>query len=291
MRVKLEYIAPATVEEALRLIAEYGEEAKILAGGQSLLLFLKQGLVAPSYLIDIKTNLSKELSYINVEDGILKIGSLTTHRDVEKSRIVKDEIPILADVEKDLADVQIRNWGTVGGNICVADPTADLPPVLVVLGTKLKVRSLDSERLIPVEDFYVNLYETVLSPAELLVEVQIPKIPRDASIAYERLSHMKGERPVVSAAAFVRIDHNSLKCEEVRIAVGGAGSTVIRARRAESLCRGEKMEENLLQKVGDHVADEIEPSDDIYYSRDYKREMIKVLVRRALYKAVAKIRP
>ncbi|RLB04647.1 MAG: xanthine dehydrogenase family protein subunit M [Deltaproteobacteria bacterium] len=286
MKRDFEYLVPETVEEACRLLSQWGEDAKVIAGGQSLLLFLKQGLISPGCLIDLKTSVSKELGYITADDQMLRIGALVTHREVENSSLVKKEMPILVEMEREVADVQIRNWGTIGGNLCQADPAGDPAPVLIALKAILKIKGPERERTVSIEDFFVDLYETVLHFDEVLTEIQVPKLPPRSGVAYQRLSFMRGERPTICTAVSVTLEPTDLVCSDVRIGIGAVGLTPFRAKRAEGGVKGNEINEALIKEVADIAAEEVEPSEDIHVSKEYKREMVKVLVRRAFQNAL-----
>ncbi len=286
-----EYLVPKTLEEAYSLLSELREEAKIIAGGQSLLLFMKQGLISPSYLIDIKSLLGKDLSYITFDNnGGLKIGALTTHREIEKSPIIWEEMPVLAEMEQQVAHIQIRNWGTIGGNLCHADPAGDPAPLLIALEATVKVVSKKGERAIQLEAFSKDYYETALGIDEILAEIQIPRPSPYTGIAYTRFAFMKGESPMVSAAVSVTLDPKDGGCKDVRIGLGAAAPTPIRARRAEEILKGKKIEQSLIEEAGRVASEEAQPISDVHASEEYKRRMVKVLVKQTVNKALEKVR-
>ena len=167
-----EHFAPKTLKEALALLDKYEDDCKVICGGQSLLILMRQGLVAPKYLVDIKG--ISELNYIKDEKDGLKIGALTTHRAIEKSAVIKRKYPALAEMETRLASIQTRNWGTIGGNICHGDPAGDPAPVLIALNATLSMAGTKGERNMKVEDFTLDYFETALKTGELLTEIQIP---------------------------------------------------------------------------------------------------------------------
>lgn len=218
------YLFPKNVKEACTFLSQYPEEAKIIAGGQSLLILLKQMLISPSYLIDIK-GLS-ELDYIRYDekDG-LRLGALTTHRALETSPVVRERFFMLADMEKRLASVQIRNWGTLGGNLCHGDPASDLAPPLIALGAEVKLISLRGERIIKGEEFFRDYYETVLEPDEILAEVHVPVTPRGGGI-YLKMGLRETDMALAGVATFLVVapkDHEV--CEDIRIVMGSVAST------------------------------------------------------------------
>jgi CO/xanthine dehydrogenase FAD-binding subunit len=282
-----DYFAPKTVEEALDLLSKYKEEAKIFAGGQSLLVVMRQGLLQTDYLIDIKG--ISELEYIkyDAKEG-LKIGALTLHRDIEKSPVIKEHYPVLSEMENNLATVQTRNWGTIGGNVCHGDPAGDPAPVFTVLDAKVKLAKSGKERVIPMEDFSKDYLEVALEPGEMLIEIQVPPIAPNTGTAYEKLMVMKGDMGVVGAAVSMTVKPGDGVCENVRIAFSNAGSTPLRAKAAEKVLTGKPITDALLEEAGEAAAAEVDPPADTHGSAEYRKEMVKVFVKRVGKKAFNK---
>jgi carbon-monoxide dehydrogenase medium subunit len=282
-----EYFAPKRLKEALSLLDKYQDDCKVIAGGQSLLVLMRQGLVTPKYLIDIK-GLS-ELSYIKSDTkGGLRIGALTTHREIEKSPKMRDGFVVLAEMERRLASIQTRNWGTIGGNLCHADPAGDPAPVLVALNAALRMASLNGERTMPVEDFCLDYFETALEHNELLTEIQVPAIPPYTGAAYTKFNVIESDLATVGVAVSVTLRSDDGICQDVRIALGASAPTPIRAKKAEAVLRGKKITNNLIKEAGEIASTEAEPISDIYASAEYRRELIKVLVRRVGKEALAR---
>ena len=280
-----DYFAPKTVEEALGLLSKYKEEAKIFAGGQSLLVVMRQGLLQTDYLIDIKS--ISELDYIKHDPKSgLRIGALTLHRDIEKSPVIKEYFPILSEMEKNLATTQTRNWGTIGGNISHGDPAGDPVPVLVALNAKVKLAKSGKERVIPIEEFSKDYLDVALEPDEMLIEIQVPPLPDHTGVAYEKLMVMKGDMGVVGAAVSITLKQGNGVCEDARIALSNAASTPLRAKKAEKLLIGKTINEDLLAEAGDMAASESDPPTDTHGSAAYRREMVKVFVKRVGKKAL-----
>ena len=280
-----DYFAPKTVDEALGLLSKYKEEAKIFSGGQSLLVVMRQGLLQTDYLIDIKS--ISALEYINHDpkEG-LRIGTLTLHRDIEKSPVVKEHFPVLSEMEKNLATTQTRNWGTIGGNVCHGDPAGDPATVFTALDAKLKLARSGKERIIPMEEFSKDYLEVALEPGEMLIEIQVPPIPAHTGVAYEKLMVMKGDMGVVGAAVSITLKSGNGVCENARIALSNAASTPLRAKNAEKILTGKEINEDLLEKAAEAAAAEADPLSDVHGSADYRREMIKVFVKRVGKKAL-----
>ena len=280
-----EYFAPKTVEEALSLLSQYKEEAKIIAGGQSLLVVMKQGLLATEYLIDVK-GLST-LDYINYDDGKdLRIGALTTHRAIEKSPIIQKHFGVLSEMERNLATVQTRNWGTIGGNLCHGDPAGDPAPVFIVLKAKLKLASLGGERIVDMEEFSKDYLEVVLEPNEMLTEIQVPTPPPRTGTAYEKLMVMKGDMGIIGAAVSITLSGRDGICKDARIVLSNAASIPLRAREAEKQLIGKVINDDLLTEAGEVASTEADPTADVHGSAEYRREMVKVFVKRVAKKAL-----
>lgn len=280
-----EYFAPKTVQETLTLLSQYKEKAKIMAGGQSLLVVMKQGLFTPEYLIDIKG--ISDLDYIKYDkkEG-LRIGALTTHRAIERSSIIQRHFKVLSEMEKNLALIQTRNWGTIGGNLCHGDPGGDPAPVFIVLKAKLKLASLEREKIIDMEEFSEGYLEVALEPDEMLTEIQVPTPPPHTGIAHEKLMVMKGDMGIVGAAVSIALDPGSGVCKDARITLSNAGSVPLRTREAEKLLVGEVINGGLLAEAGQAASEEADPPADIHGSAEYRREMVRVFVRRAARKAL-----
>jgi carbon-monoxide dehydrogenase medium subunit len=281
------YFAPKTLKEALTILDKYQDEAKIIAGGQSLLILMRQGLVAPEYLIDIKG--ISELNYIksDAKEG-LRIGALTTHRTVEKSPMMRNGFSVLAEIERNVASIQTRNWGTVGGELCHGDPAEDPAPVLITLNATLKMASLKGERTMAVEDFTLDYFETALEPNELLTEIQVPVVPPHTGTAYTKFTVIENDLPTVGAAVSITLGSSDDICRDVRVALSAAAPTPMRAKQAEEVLRGKRITDNLLKEAGEVASTEAEPISDIYASEEYRRELIKVLVKRMGKEALAR---
>jgi carbon-monoxide dehydrogenase medium subunit len=282
-----EYFAPKTLKEALTLLDKYQDECKVIAGGQSLLILMRQRLVTPEYLIDIKG--ISELNYItsDAKEG-LKIGALATHRTIEKSPAMKNGFSVLGEMERRLASVQTRNWGTIGGNICHGDPAGDPVPVLIALKSTLKMASLKGERTMPVEDFTQDYFETALEPNELLTEIQVPLPLPHTSAAYTKFNIIESDVATVGVAVSLTLGSGSGVCEDVRIALGATAPTPMRAKKAEGVLQGNKITDTLLREAGVVASTEAEPISDIAASAEYRRELVRVLVARVGKEALAR---
>jgi carbon-monoxide dehydrogenase medium subunit len=282
-----EYFAPQNVKEACALLSKYPEEAKVIAGGQSLLIILKQGLISPAFLIDIKG--IKDLDYIRYDDKDgLRIGALTTHRTLETSSVVRRKFFMLAEMEHRLASIQIRNWGTLGGNLCHGDPASDLAPPLIAVGAGVKLIGPVGERVVKVEEFFKDYYETVLSSDEILTEIHIPVSPQGGGI-YLKMGIRETDMALAGVATFLVLDKKSHTiCEDIRIVMGSVGSTPLRSIQAEEALKGQKIEDRLIGKAAQIASEDSQPISDIHASEEYKREMVKVLVKRGVEEAMTR---
>lgn len=283
--INFEYLSPQNVKEACSLLSQYPEEAKVVAGGQSLLIILKQRLINPRYLIDIKG--ISDLDYIRYDekDG-LRIGALTTHRALETSSVIRETFSMLAEMERRLATIQIRNWGTLGGNLCHGDPASDLAPSLIALDAEVKLTGLNGERVVKLEEFSRDYYETVLEVDEILTEIHIPTPPRGGGI-YMKTSLRETDSALAGVASFLVLDPKDREiCKDVRVVVSSVGPTPIRSKKVEDALRGQKIDDRTIEKAAQLAAEDSQPISDIHASEEYKKEMVKVLVRRTLKEAV-----
>ena len=277
------YLRPTTVKEALEILSQYAEEAKIIAGGQSLLILMRQGLVAPPYLIDIKH--LNEINYIEAEaSGGIRIGATTTHRAIEKSALIKERFPLLSQMEEKLASIQTRNWGTIGGNLCHADPAGDPAPVLIALNASFKVASSRGEREVAAEEFFLDYFETALEEGEMLLEIKVPPMAPKTAVSYQKFTIIDSDMGIVAVAASITLDGGK-KCKEARLVLGGAAPIPMRAKGAEELLQGGELDDALLEEVGRKASEEAEPISDIHASEAYKRELVKVLAKRMVKRA------
>lgn len=280
-----DYFAPTSVAEALSLLSEYGEAAKILAGGQSLVPLLNFRVARPHVLVDI--NRIKELSYIREFDGGLRIGALTRHRALEISPLVKAQCPILAFAARFIGHVTIRNRGTFGGSLAHADPAAELPLVLAALGARILVRGAGGDRTFAPKDFFLNLLTTALQPTEMLIEAWVPTLAKHTGWGFHELALQQGAFALVAGAALITLDEQGV-CTDARVALGSVAPVPVRAEQAENLLRGEKPTEKLLAEAARKAIAVAEPSGDIHASAEYRAAMAEVYARRALRDACAR---
>ncbi|HON85809.1 MAG TPA: xanthine dehydrogenase family protein subunit M [Syntrophorhabdaceae bacterium] len=276
------YLKPGSVKEAFEMYAEH-DDCKVICGGQSLLIVMRQGMVAPEYLLDIKG--LDELRYIKYDekDG-LRIGATTTHREIEKSPIIQEKYPVLSLMETKLASIQTRNWGTIGGNLAHADPAGDPAPVLIALNANIKVGGKNGERTMPLEDFFKDYFETALEKGELVLEVHVPVPPAKTSVAYQKFNLLDSDMGIVAVAASITLNGDDT-CKDARIVLGNAAPTPKRVKNAEELLKGKKFDEKLFEEAGRISYEESEPVADIHASEEHRRHLLSVLTKRMIKKA------
>ena len=284
---KFEYHVPSTIAEALDQISLYGDKGKVIAGGTDLLVSMKKREAMPEHLINLKEiEALKGITYDETEG--IKIGALTTIGDIERAEVVREKFPPLWDAVKVMAAQQVRNLGTIGGNLCSASPSADTAPPLMALGASLKLTRVLHERVVPVEDFYKGPGESVLKPEEILTEILIPNLPDNSGGAYIKLMRRNAmDLALVGVAVWLRLDGKI--CIEARIALGAVAPTPIRAHTTESVLTHKDVNEDLIEEAGKKASQEAKPIDDIRASKAYRKEMIKVLTKRAIKKACERI--
>lgn len=281
-------LQPTSLPEALSLLAEHGDEARVVAGGTALVLMLKNRLISPAVLLSLGR--LRELSYIRHEQGTgLRIGALATVRDVELSGAVRDENPTLAHTYGQVANVRVRNAATVGGNLSEADYASDPPCVLVAQRARVKAASVRGEREIPVTAFFRGAYETALAPDEILTEVVVPDPAPDSRAAYVKyVSRSSEDRPCVGIAAV--IDRNADgTCRELRLVAGAVAETPQEVAAVERMAQGMALTDELLNEIAEGYAAAIEPLSDLRGSDWYRKQMVRVFTRRAIRKALAEV--
>ena len=279
-----EYYAPTSVEEALSHLAEYGYDAKVLAGGQSLVPMMNFRLVQPSVLVDL--NSVPELAYINSdENGGLRLGAMVRHHQVEVDPLVEKRSPLLHETMPNIAYPQIRNRGTFGGSVSHADPSAELVSVSVALDGNFHLRSQKGERWVPADEFFVGLFTTVLEPDELLVEVALPPMPARSGWSLMEVARRPHDFALVGVAVVVSLDENG-NCEQARMVFISAGDSPMVAHQAAEALKGQTpTQESILAAAEIATSEEIDPSSDIHATAEFRRHLANVLSRRALEQA------
>jgi carbon-monoxide dehydrogenase medium subunit len=287
--IPFEYRTPKSLKEVQANLKEFGADAKLIAGGTALVIMMKQRLVRPTCLVSLRS--VRGLNEIEVKDGGLSIGGLATHRAVESSSLVRRRLPVLAETFHHVATLRIRNMATVGGGLAHADPNMDPPPTLIALGASIKASSASGSRVIPLDGFFTDYYETVLNPDEIITELFIPKVAPNTGSAYIKfLPRTADDYATVSAAAVLTLDKTMKTVADVRIALGSVGVTPIRATAAEAVLRGQPLKAEAFAEAGEKAKEAVDPVSDFRGSAGYKKDMAGVFVRRALEKALADIR-
>jgi carbon-monoxide dehydrogenase medium subunit len=279
---EFEYAAPGTVDEAIALL-QANDEAKVLAGGHSLLPLMKTRLASPPMLVDIGK--IAELRQISANGG-LSIGATATYREIASSDVVQQRCPILAETVGNIGDRQVRNRGTLGGALAHADPAADMTAVILALGGTIKARGPDGERSIPIDDFFVDMLQTQLDHAEILTEISIPAAAPHTGMAYEKFRHPASGYAIVGVAAVVRLD-DSGNVAECRIGITGAGPKAQRASASENALTGKPPSKETIAAAAEQAANDLELLSDLTASEEFRAHLVRVHARRALERAVA----
>jgi aerobic carbon-monoxide dehydrogenase medium subunit len=277
-----EYLRPNTIPEAIAFLQQYGDDAKILSGGQSLIPMMKFRLARPGYVVDI--NRISGLSYIKEEGGYLKIGGLTREADLENSLLIHSKYPIIFDTARVIADPQVRNMATLAGNLAHGDPANDHPATMLALGAQVVAVGPQGERVLPIESFFVTLFTTELQHDEIVREVRIPTPPPRSGGAYLKLERKVGDFATAGVAVQLTLDGAGI-CQKVGIGLTNVGATPVKASKAEESLRGKKLDEAAIAQASQLAADEAQPSSDLRGPAEYKKGLVKELTRRALVRA------
>jgi aerobic carbon-monoxide dehydrogenase medium subunit len=287
--IPFEYRAPRTLDEALSLLRTFGEDARPLAGGTALVLMMRQRLVRPACLVDLRGITA--LGRIASADGSVEIGACVTHREAETSPIVRVRLPALAETYHHVATIRIRNMATVGGGLAHADPNQDPPVTLLALGARVRAQGPQGERQIALEEFLLDYYQTSLAADELVTGVTVPVPgPRTGCAFLKFLPRTADDYATVCAAAVVTLDASGKRCAEARIGLGCVGVTPLRATAAEDLLRGRPLSDDLLRAAGEAAKAGLDPIGDHRGSSEYKRDMAAVFLGRAVRAAWARAR-
>ena len=283
----VEYEKASSLEHALTLLARFGPEARVLAGGHSLIPMMKLRLVQPETLVDI--NGLTDLAYLNVTEGELRIGAMTRHAQLLESEAAGQHFAILHDAERVIADPIVRLWGTVGGSLCQADPSEDLSAAFATLKATMVIQSLAGPRTVPARDFHTGPYETVVSPGEILTEIRIPIVPGGAS-AYQKVGRRVGDWPVGAAGAAIWLDTDGGLIADAGIGLTAVGAEHFSAAEAEGFLSGRQATPENFARAGQIAAENCHPVSDQRGPADYKRHLASELTARALSRALARAR-
>ncbi|GAC1357430.1 MAG: xanthine dehydrogenase family protein subunit M [Ktedonobacteraceae bacterium] len=279
-----DYHPAKTVDEAIALLQQYGEEAKILAGGHSLIPSMKLRLSQPEHLIDISK--ISGLSYIREENNKIVVGATTTYAQIERSELLRHNFALLPDGTSVIGDQQVRNRGTIGGSIAHSDPAADMPGIVLALKGEVVLQGASGQRVIPADDFFIDTFTTALQPNEVLVEIRFAKLPANTGTVYEKLENKASHYAVAGCAAVITVDKASGTCQAASIAITGAATRTMRASATEAALVGKKLDEATIAEAANHAADGMTLISDIHGSTEYRRQMIIVMARRAIATAL-----
>ena len=280
-----DYLEPHTVAEACALLKQHGGDAKVFAGGAHLTILMKQGLLEPNALINIKKIAELKGIRFDATDG-LTIGALVTHRELETSALVQEKFPVLCEAEREVANIRVRHMGTVGGNLASGEPLTDLSQIFIALDGKVKIAGPSGQRVIAVEELFLDFYTTSLTEDEILTQVILPPLPPRSAIDYIRFSSSSVvDKPCAGVAVRLTLESGAETIQTARIVLGCVGATPVCARKAEVLMMGKKLTPELAQEAGSIASQECSPTSDLRGSALYKRAIVRTLVKRAAGKA------
>lgn len=284
--IKFDYLEPTSLGEALTLLERHGEDARAIAGGTSLVIMMRQRLLLPKIVISLARIPNFDAITFDERDG-LRIGAGARHRDIELSSIVKQRYPLLQETFRKVAQPRIRNMGTVGGNLAAGDPLTDPGASLIALDAEVTLSSNRGQRTLRLEDFFVDYYQTALSSGELLTEIHVPPPQRQGWSHIKFTPRSIEDFATVGVAVTLRMKEGI--CEDVRLGLNSVASTIVRATQAERALLGKQINDSALREMGEIASTEVDPMDDNRGSAEYKREMVKVLVRRAAQEALQRL--
>lgn len=277
------YAAPSSLQEAYKLLHEYGDDAKILAGGHSLVPMMKLRFASPTHLVDI--NNIPGLAYIKEEDGYLKIGAMTREHELEESDIITRKYHIFTDASKLIADPQVRNFGTLGGNIAHGDAANDHPAVMLALKAEVEISGQDGSRFVSINDFFYGFYTTAVQHGEILTEIRIPIPTNNFGSAYHKAERKVGDYATAGVATAIEIDSNGV-CTQAGIGLTNVNSLPMRAERSEGVLVGSRLTADDIALAAQYASEDCNPSDDLRGDEDYKRHLVKVITKRMLNQAI-----
>src|ERR1051325_4568727 len=277
--VSFEYLRPTGIDEAVEWLRRYGDDAKLLAGGQSLVPMMKLRIARPKYLIDIHR--IADLSYIREDSNEIRIGALTRHVEIEESPLLAANLPTLREAASEIGDLQVRNRGTSGGGLAEADPYGDYGPVALALNAQMKCLGPRGERVISAAEFFTFAYTTSLEPGEILTEIVFPLPAKDSAGVYVKLEKVAGDFAIASAAVQLRLDASGA-CREIGVGATGGGTVPQKGSTVEALLRGKKIDAALIEQAGQLIIENAEPIEDLRGSGAYKKKALSAILRRAL---------
>lgn len=280
--IRFDYQEPTTLKKVFSLMEKYGDDARVIAGGTSLVIMMRQRLLMPKVVIGLGRIPKFDKITYSAKDG-LRIGAGARHRDIELSAPVKQHYPLLHETFRKVAQPRIRNMGTVGGNLAAGDPLTDPGASLIALDAEVTLTSSKGKRALPLDQFFIDYYQTALEPGELLTEIHVPP-PQRPGWAHIKFTPRSIE-DFATVGVAITLKTNNGACEDVRLALNSVGSTIVRAKKAEEVLRGKMITDEALREMGEVAATECDPTDDNRGSAEYKLDLVKVLVRRAAREA------
>jgi carbon-monoxide dehydrogenase medium subunit len=281
--IKFDYHEPADLQETVALLGQHGDAARLIAGGTSLIIWMRQRLLMPRLVISLARIPGFDTISFDSRDG-LRIGAGARHREIELSPVVKQHYPLLHETFRKVAQPRIRNMATIGGNLAAGDPLTDPGASLIALDAEVTLLSSRGQRTIPLEEFFVDYYQTALNPAEILTEIRLPPPDRPAWSHIKFTPRSVEDFATVGVALTLKVEEHA--CQDLRLALNSVAATIVRARKAEAILRHQPITDAALREMGEVAATEVDPMDDNRGSAEYKREMVKVLVRRAAQEAL-----
>jgi carbon-monoxide dehydrogenase medium subunit len=279
-----EYLAPATLAEARSLLSQHGDDAKLVAGGHSLIPMMKLRLSQPKYLIDLGK--ISDLSHIREQDGGVAIGATTTYYDIESSSLVRERFPAIPEAIEEVADIQVRNKGTLGGSLAHADPAGDMPGVIIALEGSITSEGLSGSQTRDSDGFFIDAFTTALGEDEILTEIVLPALPANTGGSYKKFANKASHFAVVGVAAFVTMSGGV--CQRVRIGITGSGPKAIRAKDSERALEGKEPSESNIAEAAQQAVNGIDFLSDLHASDEYREHLTRVFTRRALVEAVSR---
>ncbi len=282
-----QYSAPSTLDEALKMLNELGDKAKILAGGHSLIPMMKLRFAEPGHLIDI--NNLPGLSYVTEADGYLTIGAMTREVELEESDDVASKFPIFLDAAKLIADPQVRNWGTIGGNLAHGDAANDHPAVMIALNAEVEITGQEGSRWVSINDFFMGFYMTAVQESEILTAVRVPLAKGKNGNAYHKNERKVGDYATAGVAVNITLD-DSDTCISSGIGLTNVNPTPLRAERSEQALIGNQIDDEAISNAAQYASEDCSPSNDLRGSEEYKRRIVKVLTKRMIIKSLERIK-
>lgn len=279
------YEAPSTLDEAITLLHKHGDEAKILAGGHSLIPMMKLRFASPTHLIDLKG--IPNLSYVKEEDGFLKIGAMTREAELEHSDLVASKYHIFMDATKLIADPQVRNFGTIGGNLAHGDAANDHPAVMIALGAEVEITGKDGKRAVSIDEFFHGFYMTAVQHGEILTEIRIPAAQGRYGSAYHKAERKVGDYASAGVAALIQLDASG-KCTKAGIGLTNVNPLPMRATRSEEVLLGSDLSDAIIDQAAQYASEDCSPTSDLRGDEDYKRHLVKVITKRMIKKAISR---